>query len=231
MQGQLFIPILPLQAKSQESAPKIGERISQIAFATPIPGKFCSFFGDPLSCVLHFANDLCLLLQARLLYHEAATLDPAESTQNNRQRLDLLQEALDSGQTASDLCPASLSCAALRATMVTNALVCASLGSCPSLPSGQECEEMRQQFQGAYEACKKSLAAQPILNEPVICISTLTQKTCDPCCLVMDPSSFTSNCVMPRYFEVPSYDAPAQGAPAQEILTLTSVLCIPTAVV
>ncbi len=44
---------------------------------------------------------------------------------------------------------------------------------------------MRQQFQGAYEACKRALAAQPILNEPVICISTVSQKTCDPCCLVM----------------------------------------------
>lgn len=143
-------------------------------------------------------------IQARLLYHEAATLDPAESSQNNRQRLDLLREALDSGQTASDLCPASLSCAALRATMVTNSLVCASLGNCPTLPSGQECEDMRQQFQGAYEACKKTLAAQPILDEPVICISTVNQKTCDPCCLVINASIAAAmlwcfQCELPSY--------------------------------
>ena len=118
-------------------------------------------------------------------------MEPGESIETNRQRLELLQEALGSASAASDLCPASLSCAALRATMVVNVLVEASTaiaGSMgvtrPALPTGQQCEDMRQQFHGAYEACKRGLAIEPVLSEPVICITTISQKTCDPCCLV-----------------------------------------------
>lgn len=102
-----------------------------------------------------------------------------------------VQEALSSASLASDLCPASLSCAALRATMVVNVLVEASTAIAgtsgvprPALPTGQQCEDMREQFQGAYEACKRGLAIEPVLSEPVICITTVSQKTCDPCCLV-----------------------------------------------
>lgn len=74
--------------------------------------------------------------------------------------------------------------------MVVNVLVEAStLGSLgaarPALPIGQQCEVMRRQFKEASDACSRALgAAQPVLCEPVICITTGSQKTCDPCCLV-----------------------------------------------
>ena len=197
-------------------------------------------------------------------------------TPASRRRLELLQEALASAAAASELCPASLSCArrrparagclrdaraaagprggpwrraagrdpawalqaaagclqaaasaagcvyrsapqragrgrlrvgrdggcdagrapagaALRATMVVNVLVEAStLGghgaARPALPTGAQCEEMRAQFKDASDACSAALAApQPLLREPLICIATGSQKTCDPCCLVRTP--------------------------------------------
>ncbi|KAK9819988.1 hypothetical protein WJX72_004826 [[Myrmecia] bisecta] len=58
---------------------------------------------------------------ARLLYHEAVTLEgPDTGTATHNKRLQLLREALDCAGVATDLCPASLSCAALRATLVVN---------------------------------------------------------------------------------------------------------------
>ena len=83
--------------------------------------------------------------------------------------------------------------------MVVNVLVEASTAIAgtmgvtrPALPTGQQCEDMRQQFQGAYEACKRGLAIEPVLSEPVICITTVSQKTCDPCCLVSDEHGLPS---------------------------------------
>jgi hypothetical protein len=63
------------------------------------------------------------LLQARLLYHEAACSDEVAGERGLGQRLALLREALSAAAAATDAAPASLSCAALRATLVVNLLV------------------------------------------------------------------------------------------------------------
>lgn len=130
-------------------------------------------------------------MQARVLYHEAATLDTSDARAPNKQRLELLQSALSSAIAASDLCPESLSCVALRATMVVNVLVeattssgAASSAMKPALPTGDLCEELRKQLFGAMEACGKALAARPLLVEPSIAINADQMKTCDPCSLV-----------------------------------------------
>jgi hypothetical protein len=62
-------------------------------------------------------------LQARLLYHEAACSDDVAGERGLGQRLALLREALSAAAAATDAAPASLSCAALRATLVVNLLV------------------------------------------------------------------------------------------------------------
>ena len=69
------------------------------------------------------------VLQARLLFHEAATPevvnDGASSpgAGNGARRVALLRDALAHARTATELAPASLSCAALRATLLANLLV------------------------------------------------------------------------------------------------------------
>lgn len=62
-------------------------------------------------------------LQARLLYHEAACSDEVAGELGPGQRPVLLREALSAAAAATDAAPASLSCAALRATLVVNLLV------------------------------------------------------------------------------------------------------------
>ena len=105
--------------------------------------------------------------------------------------MELLQSALSSAIAANDLCPESLSCAALRATIIVNVLVeaTASTGTSgstakPALPSGELCEELRYQLSGAMEACGRALASQTQLAEPSIAINADQMKTCDPCSLV-----------------------------------------------
>jgi hypothetical protein len=135
----------------------------------------------------------CPPLQARVLYHEASMLEPADrSSTETTKRLELLLEALAAASIASELCPRSLSCAVLRATLVVNVLVEKSTSLVGSLtpgqqglPTGQQCEEMRLQFKEASECCETVLRQpNPIQEEPVIYISAGAQKTSDPCCLV-----------------------------------------------
>ncbi|CAK0744637.1 hypothetical protein CVIRNUC_001563 [Coccomyxa viridis] len=134
---------------------------------------------------------------ARLLYHEAATLEATDAKAPYKQRMELLQSALSSAIAANDLCPESLSCAALRATIIVNVLVeaTASSGAAgstakPALPSGELCEELRYQLSGAMEACGRALASHSQLAEPSIAINADQMKTCDPCSLrVPDKSS------------------------------------------
>ena len=130
-------------------------------------------------------------MQARLLYHEAATLEATDAKAPYKQRMELLQSALSSAIAANDLCPESLSCAALRATIIVNVLVeaTASSGAAgstakPALPSGELCEELRYQLSGAMEACGRALASHSQLAEPSIAINADQMKTCDPCSLV-----------------------------------------------
>lgn len=143
-------------------------------------------------------------MQARLLYHEAATLDTADARAPKKQRLELLQSALSNAIVATTLCPGSLSCVALRATMVVNVLVEATATSGasgaprkPALPTGDFCEELRQHLAGAMEACGKALAAQSPFEEPSIAINADQTKTCDPCSLVRPlPSAWAlAHCV------------------------------------
>ena len=143
-------------------------------------------------------------MQARLLYHEAATLDTADARAPKKQRLELLQSALSNAIVATTLCPGSLSCVALRATMVVNVLVEATATSGasgaprkPALPTGEFCEELRQHLAGAMEACGKALAAQSHFVEPSIAINADQMKTCDPCSLVwpLPPAWALVHCV------------------------------------
>jgi hypothetical protein len=111
---------------------------------------------------------------------------------------------------AAALCPASLSCAALRATLLVNLLVeesalSGSLGAgalerthVPELPSGvssqvaawhsqsseARCAAIRKEFKEAIAACAKTLSLEALTVEPVITINHGGAKTCDPCCLV-----------------------------------------------
>lgn len=64
-----------------------------------------------------------LALQARLLYHEAACSDDLSGDRGPSSRLTLLREALTAAAASTDSAPASLACAALRATLVVNLLV------------------------------------------------------------------------------------------------------------
>ena len=63
------------------------------------------------------------LAQARLLFHEAATPEAVDGEQPGAGRVALLRDALAHARTATELAPASLSCAALRATLLANLLV------------------------------------------------------------------------------------------------------------
>lgn len=64
-------------------------------------------------------------MQARLLYHEAAGAISPETVvvDSSQQRIQLLTEAYELSAEATSLAPASLSCAALRATLAINLLV------------------------------------------------------------------------------------------------------------
>lgn len=53
--------------------------------------------------------------------------------------------------------------------------------------TGQQGEALKKQFKAAVDACSKVLTMpQPVVDEPVIPISTGSQKTYDPCSLVSD---------------------------------------------
>lgn len=107
-------------------------------------------------------------------------------------RLQLLREALENAEKASDICPSSLSCAALRATLVLNVLVENSVlapsgvgGTRAEVLTGQQGEALKRQFKAAVDTCSRVLTMpQPVVDEPVIPISTGSQKTYDPCSLV-----------------------------------------------
>ena len=140
-------------------------------------------------------------MQARILYHEAATLDTTDTRAPNKQRLELLQGALSSATAATSLCPESLSCVALRATMVVNVLVeatatsgASSAAKKPALPTGETCEQLRQQLAGAMGACEQALGAQSHHAEPSIAINADEMKTCDPCSLVRSSSPALAPC-------------------------------------
>ncbi|KAK9867624.1 hypothetical protein WJX84_000248 [Apatococcus fuscideae] len=129
---------------------------------------------------------------ARFLYHEAATIEAVDpSALFSGKRLQLLREALENAEKASDICPSSLSCAALRATLVLNVLVENSVlapsgigGTRAEVLNGQQGEALKRQFKAAVDTCSKVLTMpQPVVDEPVIPISTGSQKTYDPCSL------------------------------------------------
>lgn len=54
----------------------------------------------------------------------------------------------------------------------------------PALPTGETCEELRQQLAGAIQACEEALGAQSQYVEPSIAINADQMMTCDPCSLV-----------------------------------------------
>lgn len=68
---------------------------------------------------------VCVCLQARLLFHEAAgAISPGTVGSNSSlQRIQLLTDAYEHAAVATELSPNSLSCAALRATLAINLLV------------------------------------------------------------------------------------------------------------
>ena len=132
-------------------------------------------------------------MQARFLYHEAATIEAVDpSALFSGRRLQLLREALENAEKASDICPSSLSCAALRATLVLNVLVENSVlapgglgGTRAEVLNGQQGEALKKQFKAAVDTCSRVLTMpQPVVDEPVIAITTGNQKTFDPCSLV-----------------------------------------------
>ena len=173
-------------------------------------------------------------MQARLLYHEAATLEATDAKAPYKQRMELLQSALSSAIAANDLCPESLSCAALRATIIVNVLVeaTASSGAAgstvkPALPSGELCEELRYQLSGAMEACGRALASHSQLAEPSIAINADQMKTCDPCSLVSAilMSSTARGCIFD--WQEPHAARAVQGGPSMMSMscgTLTACL-------
>ncbi|KAK9864724.1 hypothetical protein WJX84_007033 [Apatococcus fuscideae] len=129
---------------------------------------------------------------ARFLYHEAATIEAVDpSALFSGRRLQLLREALENAEKASDICPSSLSCAALRATLVLNVLVENSVlapgglgGTRAEVLNGQQGEALKKQFKAAVDTCSRVLTMpQPVVDEPVIAITTGNQKTFDPCSL------------------------------------------------
>ena len=155
-------------------------------------------------------------MQARLLYHEAATLDTSDTKAPSEQRLLLLYSALSNATFATNLCPESLSSAALRATMVVNVLVEATAASAAAgsakkveVPKREVCEELRNELSWAMEACAKALAAKSQLVEPSITINADQMKTHDPCSLVklsLIPPNDASRCLTSHY------DYPISGA-------------------
>jgi hypothetical protein len=143
-----------------------------------------------------------LLLQARLIYHEAAgSINPGTvGSGSSLKRIQLLQEAYEHAVEATSLAPNSLSCAALRATLAINLLVEESALLNPSnkpAKKGQgmstldkKCQELRERFRGSIDACKTALEhPSPVMVEPVITMITSTHTTCDPCSLVSSSSS------------------------------------------
>lgn len=136
--------------------------------------------------------------QARLLFHEAATPEAADGgALPAARRVQLLRDALAHARTATELAPASLSCAALRATLLANLLVenstaigGISAGGAAAGPGASEAlvAEMQQQLREGVDACGRVLALQqPLPSEPIIFIATGHLKTIDPCCLVRSP--------------------------------------------
>jgi hypothetical protein len=143
-----------------------------------------------------------------VLYHEAAVLEGADGVNGgnkpSEQRLALLREALEAASQATNMNPASLSSAALRATCVVNVLVEESslAGGSQRQPSEQSsgksrldeasCLRIKAEFKDALSACNRSLAEKVYDSEgrtfvePVIGLSDGSSQTCDPCCLVGD---------------------------------------------
>jgi hypothetical protein len=106
-----------------------------------------------------------------------------------------LEASLRHAEAASDQCPTSLSCAALRATLVLDVLIeQASLGqdaapnrglSLISRLSDQQCKAIKRQFRDAVAACARALSSpEPYLFEPLITIAEESHASFDPCSLV-----------------------------------------------
>eukprot|EP00208_Stichococcus_sp_RCC1054_P002912 CAMPEP_0206142900 /NCGR_PEP_ID=MMETSP1473-20131121/18579_1 /ASSEMBLY_ACC=CAM_ASM_001109 /TAXON_ID=1461547 /ORGANISM="Stichococcus sp, Strain RCC1054" /LENGTH=3025 /DNA_ID=CAMNT_0053538067 /DNA_START=97 /DNA_END=9174 /DNA_ORIENTATION=+ len=141
---------------------------------------------------LHPTSELPHRYLARMLYHEAAC-EPADSSGpragGGESRLAVLKQALQEAAAATEAAPLSLSCAALRATLVVNLLV--ENGKMLPNQSGGSLEaavaDMRAQLRSGVAAAERALAAAGpggggAPREPLITISTGDMQTTDPCC-------------------------------------------------
>ncbi len=135
-----------------------------------------------------------------MLHHQATGLD-ASSPAAAARKLELLTSALHHAEAAADGCPSSLSCAALRATLVLDVLIeGGSLGQDVSAAdkglrfisklSDPQCKAIAKQFRDAATSCSRALdSPQPYIFEPLITIAEDTHVTFDPCSLVRSLAS------------------------------------------
>ena len=132
------------------------------------------------------ANFKLGLLQARVLFHEAALLGQDHRSARQQISSKCLGDAYQHAITATRLAPSSASCAALRATLVLNLILeqCITANAHP--PSGQASPVGRfaDQLSATLKHCSAVAAAKCTGDEADVQIAAGGLRTNDPCCLV-----------------------------------------------
>ncbi|GMH39769.1 hypothetical protein BSKO_07667 [Bryopsis sp. KO-2023] len=122
--------------------------------------------------------------KARIVHHQSNL-----ATGSRAARLQMLSEAYDSSVTAASLSPNSLSCVALKSTLVVSRLVeKATVISRKGLartrvPTESECTEIQEELVDAMDSIRKALSGIEIVREPPIYLSVGGHWSFDPCCL------------------------------------------------
>ncbi|KAK9809368.1 hypothetical protein WJX73_009107 [Symbiochloris irregularis] len=121
----------------------------------------------------------------RVLFHEAALSGHDQRAAHQHIGLSCLKDALLHTITATELAPNSLSCAALRATLLLNMILehCISAdGQGPASPALSSIAYLSDQLAAALKHCR-TVAEHPGVQEVDVRIYVGGLRTNDPCCL------------------------------------------------
>ena len=125
-------------------------------------------------------------LQGRVLFHEAALLGNMGMAAQQQTGLRCLEAALQHAVIATELAPRSLSCAALRATLLLNMILeqCVVADSRMDPQPGPALDHLAQHLTNTLKSCRSTVKVAAFDPEAAIPIFAGGLDTKDPCCLV-----------------------------------------------
>lgn len=134
--------------------------------------------------------------QGRVLFHEAALLGNAGDAIQQQTGLRCLEAALQHAVIGTELAPGSLSCAALRATLLLNMILeqCVVAGSAFGNQPTPFLDFLSKHLTDALKCCRTAVKTSTSDSEPGIPIFVGGLNTNDPCCLVSTGLSVLSSC-------------------------------------